>query len=264
MAFEFLFKKKKSRARFEALCNEILDDMVIIPPGSYLMGSNDGEDDERPIHNVLVDSFCLGGHEVTQRQWFEVMGGKPWLNLQYVKDGDNFPAVQVSWYDVKDFIRVLNRGTGKHFRLPTEAEWEYACRAGSTTKFSHGTMKTNLNHYAWYYDNAFIKENMYAHEVGTRRPNKWKLYDMMGNVYEWCSDWYSRNYYNKSPVQNPQGPMYGSYKVVRGGDWARTDYFLRVASRRYYNPHYKDVNVGFRLAVNIEEEREEKNTGIRK
>ncbi len=99
---------------------------------------------------------------------------------------------------------------------------------------------------------------MHAMEVGSRKPNKWGIYDSLGNVYEWVSDWYSRNYYNKSPIQNPKGPRYGSYKIVRGGDWARSDYFLRVTSRRYYSPHYKDVNVGFRVARDIENEKLEK------
>lgn len=251
--FEFLFKSKKKQAQYEELVREILNDMVLIPSGSFLMGSNDGEDDERPIHNVLLNSFCLNKYEVTQRQWVELMETRPWQGSEYVKEGDNIPVVNVSWYDVKGFIRKLNRVSGRKFRLPTEAEWEYASRAGSTSRFSYGSLKLRLSQYAWYYDNAFKKEEMFAHEVGTLKPNKWGLYDMMGNVYEWCWDWYKRNYYNKSPVQHPKGPKHSPYKVVRGGDWARTDYFIRVSSRRYYHPHYKDVNVGFRLAKDIDD-----------
>jgi formylglycine-generating enzyme required for sulfatase activity len=252
MVLEFLFKGKERKIRQENIVAEFNEHMIMIPGGSYLMGSNDGEDDERPIHNVLIDSFCLGKYEVTQRQWIEVMNTKPWEKLEYLCEGDNFPAVNVNWYDVKHFIRKLNHISNEHFRLPTEAEWEYACRAGTTSKYAHGSLRMGLSHYAWYYDNAFKKDECHAHEVGKLKPNKWMLYDMMGNVYEWCSDWYSRNYYNKCPVCNPKGPMYGKYKVVRGGDWARTDYFLRTASRRYYSPHYKDINVGFRLAKNVE------------
>ena len=252
MVVEFLFKSKEKKASYRKLITRLHEDMVKIPGGSYLMGSNEGEDDERPIHNVLVDGFYLGKYEITQQQWVELMETRPWKNLDYVREGDNYPAVNVSWFDVKHFIRKLNGISGEYFRLPTEAEWEYACRAGSTSKFAHGSLKMGLSHYAWFYDNAFNKDERYAHEVGTRKPNKWELFDMLGNVYEWCSDWYSRNYYNKCPVNNPKGPMYGKYKVLRGGDWARTEHFLRVASRRYNSPHYKDVDVGFRLAIDME------------
>jgi len=255
MIFDFLFKSKEREAVHRNLVKKIDEDMVIIPSGSFLMGSNDGEDDERPIHNVLVDGFYLGKYEITQQQWVDIMRTRPWKNLEYVREGDNYPAVNITWYDARHFIRKLNHISGEHFRLPTEAEWEYACRAETTTKFSNNALKETLSQYAWYYGNAFIKDEMYAHEVGTRKPNKWEVYDMMGNVYEWCSDWYRRNYYNKSPVYNPAGAMYGKCKAVRGGDWARTDYFLRVASRRYYSPHYKDINVGFRLAKSIEKKK---------
>ncbi len=252
MVFEYFFRSKETKARRESIAPKINEDMLPVPSGSFLMGYNDGEDDERPIHNVLVNSFYLGKYVITQEQWFDLMETRPWLNLEYVCSGDHFPVVNVNWYDVKAFIGKLNKISGENFRLPTETEWEYACRAGSKTKFIHGNTRANLYRFAWYYDNAFRKKEMYAHEVGTLKPNNWGFYDMTGNVYEWCSDWYSRNYYNKSPVQNPQGPMYGKYKVVRGGDWARNDYFLRVASRRYYSPHYKDINVGFRLAKSVE------------
>jgi len=197
MAFGFLFGRKRAGDAGEDFIKQITEDLVLIPSGSYLMGSNDGEDDERPIHNVLVESFAMEKHEVTQKQWYDLMGTQPWQGLEYIHEGDNYPAVNISWYDVKAFIRKLNKKFGKKFRLPTEAEWEYACRAGSSSKFSHGSYKMNLSRYAWFYDNAFKENEMYAHEVGTRKPNKWGLYDMLGNIYEWCSDWYSRNYYNK-------------------------------------------------------------------
>ena len=256
MTFNFFFKRKNPRAYYETLIHEILDEMILIPGGSFLMGATDGEEDERPIHNVLVNSFYLSKYEITLKQWKDLMGTEPVHeeNNRYFKMGNRFPVVNVNWYEAKEFIAKLNDVIGHGFRLPTEAEWEYACRAGSKTKFSHGQLKMGLSQYAWYYDNAFKKGEMYPHEVGTRKPNKFGLYDMMGNVYEWCFDWYGRNYYAESQVQNPQGPVYGSSKVVRGGDWARTDYFLRVTSRRYYSPHYRDVNVGFRLARNVEKD----------
>ncbi len=246
-----------TREFIDGLC----DKLVTVPHGSFLMGSNDGEDDERPIHNVLIDSFYLSRYPVTQKEWFHVMGTKPWEELKFIKTGDNFPAVNICWYDAKDFIEALNEVGEKQFRFPTEAEWEYACRAGAASAFAHGVLKFNLSKYAWYYDNAFKKGEMYAHEIGQMRANRFGLYDMQGNVYEWCLDWYRRNYYNKSPIHNPQGPIYGNYKAVRGGDWARTDYFLRVASRRHYSPHYKDSFVGFRLAMDAATASNGKTTG---
>lgn len=253
MVFEFLFRsREKERKLKEGFLTKINEDMTLIPAGSFLMGCNDGEDDERPIHNVLLDSFFLCKYAVTQYQWEELMGTRPWHNKKHILEANNSPAVYVSWYDAREFIRKLNKLSGQEFRLPTESEWEYACRAGTTSKFYHGSLKINLPKYAWYFDNAFRKKVMHAQEVGQLKPNKWDLYDMLGNVYEWCSDWYGRNYYNKAPLQDPAGPMYGSYKIVRGGDWARNDYFLRVAARRYYSPHYKDASVGFRLAKSCE------------
>lgn len=213
------------------------------------MGSNDGEDDERPIHNVLIDEFYLCKYTVTQKQWFEIMGTRPWEALKYIRIDERCPAVNINWYEARDFIDELNWLSHRKFRLPTEAEWEYACRAEASTAFAYGVLKLNLPKYAWYYENAFKKGEMYAHEVGTCKGNKFGLYDMQGNVNEWCNDWYRRNYYNKSSINNPKGPIYGEYKAVRGGDWARTDYFLRIASRRHYSPHYKDSHLGLRLAM---------------
>lgn len=252
MFFKQLFKKIKGTELSETFLRDILSHMVEIPGGSFLMGSNDGEDDERPIHNVLIDRFYLNKFVVTQEEWFEVMRTKPWQGLKYVCEKDRCPAVNISWYDARDFIDELNLASGKTFRMPTEAEWEYACRAGASMAFPHGVLKFSLPKYAWYYDNAFKKGEMHGHEVGTRKSNKFGLYDMQGNVYEWCSDWYRRNYYNKSPINNPVGPLHSQYKSVRGGDWARNDYFLRIASRRHYSPHHKDSYVGFRLALDAE------------
>ena len=240
------FKGKELSKEF---IRELIGNMVKIPGGSFLMGADEGESDERPIHNVLIDGFFLGRHVITQGQWTEVMETAPWENLKYICIHDRCPAVNINWYDVKTFIERLNKFSRQTFRLPTEAEWEYACRAGSSPAFHYGIFKFNLHKYAWYYENAFKKGEMYAHEVGTRKPNKWGLYDMQGNIYEWCSDWYRSNYYNKSQLDNPRGPLYGDAKVVRGGDWSRTDYFLRVTSRRHYSPHHKDAHVGFRLAM---------------
>ncbi|MCP4155315.1 MAG: formylglycine-generating enzyme family protein, partial [bacterium] len=198
MLFKKLFKGTKGKKLDQTFIDKIIGNMVQIPAGSFLMGSNEGEDDERPIHNVLIDSFDLCKYEVTQKEWFDVMGTRPWEGLKYLVVSDNCPAVNISWYDAREFIRELNEVSEKQFRMPAEAEWEYACRAGASNAFAHGVLRFNLAKYAWFYDNAFKKDEMYAHEVATRSPNKWGLFDMQGNIYEWCSDWYRRNYYNKS------------------------------------------------------------------
>lgn len=256
MFFKNLFKKIKGKDLPEGFIEEILANMVPIPAGSFLMGSHEGEDDERPIHNVLIDRFYLGKYVVTRQEWYTVMETKPWQGLKFVRNGDRCPVVNISWYDAREYIEELNRlnsVSDKKFRLPTEAEWEYACRAGASNAFSYGVLKINLPKYAWYYDNAFKRGEMYAHEVGTRKPNKFGLYDMQGNVYEWCNDWYRRNYYNKSPISNPKGSLYSEYKSVRGGHWAHTDYFLRIACRGHYSPHHKDCYIGFRLVIDADE-----------
>lgn len=249
MIFERFFRTKKTKIHYDDLIGHIMERMVAVPGGSFLMGSNEDEKDEHPVHNVLLDPFYIGKYTVTQYQWSELMETTPWKGLKFVKEGINYPAVNISWYEAKEFLSKLSELSNREFRLPTEAEWEYACRAGTHTKFAHGNLKLNLAHYAWYYENAFKKEEMYPHEVGTRKPNKWGIHDMMGNIYEWCGDWYSKHYYAKSPVLNPPGPMYGTNRIVRGGDWAHTDYFLRASSRNDYSPHHKDNNLGFRIIM---------------
>lgn len=245
----FWIKKLHKHKVPEKIKSRIMDNMIAVPTGSFLMGSSQGEDDERPIHNVLINSFLFSKFPVSQAEWFAVMRTTPWEDNEHIRPGDNCPVVNVDWYECREFIKRLSHETALPFRLPTEAEWEFCCRAGTTSRFYHGNFRLGLPSNAWYYENAFKKGEMYPHESGLKKPNQWGFHDMMGNIYEWCSDWYGRNYYNKSPVNNPQGPRYGKYRIVRGGDWARTDYFLRVASRRYYSPHYKDCNVGFRLAL---------------
>lgn len=213
------------------------------------MGSSSGDIEESPVHNVLLDPFYIGKYEVTQREWKFVMGTTPWKGVKYVVEGDRFPAVVINYYEAKGFIEKISKITGRKIRFPTEAEWEYSCRAGTRTTFFHGSMKINLGKYAWYYENAFKEKVMHPMEVGLKKPNNWELYDMLGNVYEWCSDWFSNTYYNRSPVINPRGPKYGSHRVARGGDWARTDHFIRSSARRCYSPHFRDASIGFRLAM---------------
>lgn len=239
-----------SRQRTE-IVDSILKNMKFIEGGSFLMGSPSGGDmEEYPVHNVLLDPFYIGKFEVTQNEWFGIMNSTPWKGIKYVAEGDKYPAVQINYYEAKAFIEKISKLTKKNFRLPSEAEWEYSCRAGTKTIYYHGSMKINLRKYAWFYENAFKENIMHAMEVGLKKPNNWGLYDMLGNVYEWCSDWFSNSYYNRSPVNNPNGPKYGSHRVTRGGDWARTNHFIRSAARRCYSPHFRDASIGFRLAMN--------------
>ncbi|MCK5222334.1 MAG: formylglycine-generating enzyme family protein [Candidatus Aminicenantes bacterium] len=227
----------------------LVKNMHLIEGGSFLMGASSGESEESPVHNVLLDPFYIGKYEVTQKEWKSIMGTAPWKGVRYVIEGDDFPAVQVNYYEARGFSEKISIITGRNFRLPTEAEWEYCCRAGTKTTYYHGSLKRNLGKYAWFYENAFKETIMHPLEVGLKESNKWGLYDMLGNVYEWCSDWFSNTYYNRSPVNNPKGPKYGSHRVARGGDWARTDHFIRSAARRCYSPHFRDASIGFRLAM---------------
>ena len=245
----FSMSHKKSASQKSEICDAILDNMKFIEGGSFLMGSDSGDSEEYPVHNVLLDPFHIGAYVVSQYEWKSVMGTAPWNGVRSVAEGNAYPAVEINYYEAKLFIEKISRITDRKFRLPTEAEWEYACRAGSHTKYYFGSMKSSLGKYAWFYENAFRQNIMHPMERGLKKPNSWGLYDMLGNVYEWCSDWFSNTYYNRSPVNNPKGPKYGSHRVSRGGDWARTDHFIRCAARRCYSPHFRDASIGFRLVM---------------
>ncbi|MDP6775275.1 MAG: SUMF1/EgtB/PvdO family nonheme iron enzyme, partial [Candidatus Latescibacteria bacterium] len=191
---------------------------VYISPGKFQMGSPSTEtgryDSEGPQHEVTISKgFYLGKYEVTQGQWQGVMGTTPWSGQSYVQvDADN-PAVYVSWNDVQSFVQMLNDAAKDSlYRLPTEAEWEYACRAGTTERWSFGDDESKLKDYAWYYDNAWKAGEEYAHGVGTKLPNPWGLFDMHGNVWEWCLDWYDGSYSSDAQV-DPLGPDSGPYHV---------------------------------------------------
>ena len=210
---------------------------VWIEPGVFQMGSpasEEGRDsDEGPLHEVeLSRGFWLGKYEVTQGEWEAVMGTRPWRGKDYVQPNSSHPAVYISWNDVQAFIDMLNTAAGEVvYRLPTEAEWEYACRAGTTTRWSFGDDVSQLTDYAWYGGNACSEGECYARVVGTKLPNPWKLHDMHGNVFEWVQDWYSRRYYNSSPRVDPQGPSTGSYRITRGGHFRNEASVLRAAFR---------------------------------
>ncbi|MGE0129980.1 MAG: SUMF1/EgtB/PvdO family nonheme iron enzyme [Blastocatellales bacterium] len=213
--------------------------MVNLPGDEFTMGSNKHKD-EMPPHQVKVGPFAIGKTEVTQGQWKLLMGDNP----SNFKVDDNHPVEQVSWDRAQEFIKRLRDKTGDQtYRLPTEAEWEYAAHAGSTTEYCFGDDKSSLGEYAWYYDNSDSK----THSVGIKKPNAWSLRDMHGNVLEWCQDWYAENYYNQSPRENPQGPSSGTDRVVRGGSWGINHLYCRSASRNRYGPGSNYDFVGFRV-----------------
>ncbi len=213
-------------------------EFVYVKGSCFQMGSNDGDDDEKPVHRVCIDGFWIGKYEVTQGQWQKIMGSNP----SRFKKGSNYPVEQVSWNDCQDFIKKLNRKSGKTFRLPTEAEWEYACRSGGREdKYSGGS---DVDRVAWYSGNS----GGFTHAVGGKAGNGLGIYDMSGNVWEWCSDWYDENYYGNSPTQNPQGPGSGSLRVYRGGSWHIRPARVRAAFRDGLGAAFRYDYLGFRLA----------------
>ena len=216
-------------------------EFIWVEAGCYQMGDifDGGFSDEKPVHEVCVDGFYLGKYEVTQGQWLAVMAHNP----SNFKNGDNYPVEKVNWDDAQVFIRTLNQLSGKTFRLPTEAEWEYAARSGGKEeKYSGGDQ---LKPVAWYNKNS----DEQSHPVGTKQANGLGIYDMSGNVAEWCQDWYSNKYYSISPRNNPQGPTTSLDRVPRGGSWYDIKVDLRNTFRYGLNPGLRYDMIGFRLVL---------------
>ncbi|MCY2924212.1 MAG: formylglycine-generating enzyme family protein [Planctomycetota bacterium] len=235
--------------------------LVLIPAGKFTMGSPEGEKDrqrhEGPQREVTISkAFYMGVCEVTQEQYEAIMGKNP----SAFKDAKN-PVERVSWNDAVEFCKALTAKTGKTVRLPTEAECEYACRAGTKTRFSFGDADADLYKYGNYCDKSNTNGVSWkdeAHDdghdktapVGSYKPNAWGLYDMYGNVAEWCSDWYADSY-AKAGTRDPQGPDSGSLRVLRGGGWYDNPRRCRSARRHYYPPVFRRINYGFRVAVDL-------------
>ncbi len=249
--------------------------LVRIEPGSFLMGSSkdpidrlmrefpDSErewlDAEQPQHTVKITRlFYLGAHPVTQGQYQAVMGNSP----SYFKGSDDLPVEMVSWFDAVAFCNRLSErerrapfyridGTevtilgGDGYRLPTEAEWEYACRAGSSTLYPFGDNASALGEFAWYTKNSENK----THPVGQKSSNAWGLHDMLGNVWEWCADWYDEKYYASSPPADPAGASGAAFRVFRGGSWSFDPRYCRSALRNGFAPADWGSNLGFRLSL---------------
>jgi formylglycine-generating enzyme required for sulfatase activity len=220
--------------------------LALIPAGKFTMGSPDGEKDrsgnEGPQREVTISNpFYMGVYEVTQEQYEQVMGKNP----SSFKGAQN-PVESVSWDEAVEFCTKLSQKTGKTVRLPTEAEWEYACRAGSKTRFSYGDDDDKLGDYAWYAKNSDSK----THAVGQRKPNDWGLYDMHGNVFERCAGWFADSYAS-AKNQDPQGPDSGTFRVLRGGGWSNYPQYCRSAYRVRIAPGDLGRSIGFRVSVHL-------------
>ena len=256
------------------LGNGVSMKLVLIPAGKFKMGNHDGPAetvanfggeeehlaDEYPVHEVTISKpFYMGIHEVTQAQWKAVMGTEPWMtesaekiaSLQPRPKGfDDYPAVWMNSYDAIDFCRKLSKKTGMTVTLPTEAQWEYACRAGTTTAFSFGDDLSKLIDYGWYGGLKDGQKEDYAHRVGQREPNAWGLYDMHGNVWEFCSDWYDKDFYSRSPGVDPENTTETELRVLRSGSFHSVPTVSRSAQRaRWVGPKQVRYNYGMRLVV---------------
>jgi len=244
--------------------NSIGMELVLIPPGSFMMGSAVSPEQtahlaegthaawfecEHPQHPVrLTRPFYMGVCEVTQAQFLQVIGKNPSRFLNLLN-----PVENVSWESAVEFCETLSslpeeQAAGRVYRLPTEAEWEYACRAGSKSMYSFGDDPAGLKEHAWFVDNASDE----THTVGGKTPNTWGLHDMYGNVAELCSDWWAADYYEHSPIEDPTGPKAGPCRVLRGGCWFHSAVTCRSAFRRRPEPDDRDFDLGFRVVLEVE------------
>ena len=243
-----ILMKSLSKEEETFTVNGVSFTMKLVEGGTFQMGSNDSEaySNEKPVHSVTLYNYYMGETEVTQELWKAVMGSEPTYNggweTQFGKGG-NYPAYRVSWNEIQEFIRKLNQKTGRNFRLPTEAEWEYAARGGKKSSGNKYAGSNNIGSVAWYTDNSGSK----THAVKTKSPNELGLYDMSGNVYEWCSDYYGD--YSSGSQTNPTGPSSGSGRVLRGGSWYGGARNCRVSNRSGFDPASRSYNSGFRLCL---------------
>jgi len=241
---------------FESIINTLGMNLNLIPNGTFKMGSpenEEGRNEDETQHEVTISkAFYMQTTEVTQEQWTAVIGNEPWKGKGNVKEGPNYAASHVSWNDAVAYCKTLSGKEGKTYRLPTEAEWEYACRAGTQTTWNFGGDEKELGDYAWYDKNAWDIDEKYAHQVELKKPNAFGLYDMHGNVYEWCHDYHGGDYYKQSPAQDPTGPASGSSRVLRGGSWNYYSPSTRSAYRGRIDADNRGNLGGFRLVRELD------------
>ena len=234
----------RSFAPLELRPNEDTIAMVQIPAGGFIMGS-EKYDDEKPSHSVYIRSFLMGKTEVTQKQWQDVMGSNP---SRFTACGPECPVENISWNEIQEFIAKLNQKTGQKYRLPSEAEWEYAARAGTTTEWSFGNDESKLGNYAWYERNSGGKTQVVAQKL----PNAFGLFNIHGNVWEWTQDCWHRNYAG-APADGSAWVTgcYGNNRVLRGGSWSNSPGNTRSAYRYWNGPEDRYSYFGFRLARDL-------------
>lgn len=236
-------RKKEAKSELPAVSQGLLDSLessfVWVTGGKFIMGDYGGEADEKPAYEVMIDGFAISKYPVTQRQWTAIMGSNP----SGFQGCDQCPIDMVSWDDAQRFVEKLNEITGKKYALPTEAEWEYAAKGGLNTKGFQFSGSDNIEAVGWYTANS----GRHPHPVGEKAPNELGLYDMTGNVWEWCQDWYNKNYYELRERNNPMGPATGAARVRRGGSWFTQSISCRTSSRNSVKQDYKDDSGGFRL-----------------
>lgn len=246
------------RAGGESVRNSIGMELVWLPAGSFEMGSPLRLQADEPLHSVRITRpFAIGRTEVTQQQWHAVMGTRPWAGEPFVKEADGCAAVHVNWEEAVEFCDRLTKrealdATRQRYALPTEAQWEYACRAGTSTLWSFGDDASRLSGYAWWggmKGDGPAAAEPYPHEVAGKKPNPWGLHDMHGNVNEWCRDWYASDYYRVSPPDDPPGPPTGERRVVRGGHWRLPEAQTRSSNRAQVRATDRWGDLGFRVVL---------------
>lgn len=251
------------------ITNSVGMKLRLIPDGEFMMGSAESPQElvrrydlskkdlkrfarEHPQHKVRITRpFYLGVTEVTQGQWKSVMGTEPWSGEKGVKVGPDYAVSYIDWEDATEFCKTLSAKERETYRLPTEAEWEYACRAGTTSLYPFGDDESQLWEYAEYYREVGER---YSLRVGQKKPNPWGLKGMHGNVWEWCHDWYGGDYYDASPESDPTGPTEATTRVYRGGGWAYLSGSYRPAYRGGYPPDVRFGRLGFRVARSLSSE----------
>ncbi len=243
-------------------------DMIFVKGATFYMGKNDGDDDEKPAHKVALKDYYISRYEITVKQYREFCEmtdrpfpaapshtrdprtGEDWYyEHDNVKDWvwkDNYPIVNVSWNDAKAYCDWLADFTGRKYRLPTEAEWEFAARGGVKSKGYDYSGSNDASEVAWYDETT---DESGLRPVGTKKPNELGIYDMSGNAWEWCADYYAPDYYSQSPKNNPQGPETGLFRVIRGGSWYYGEWMCRVYTRDGPRPMEKNWNYGFRVVL---------------